>query len=200
VVVATRLQAPASEAAVHRAIQVAWFTTTANLEEDGPLTEAISSVEGIDAAAIVASARADSSVQEAFAADRAKARSAEGSPTHSQKKTAMDGDLVRYTAPSLLMADADGRPLEAGGFQPVEAYDVIIANAMPTIERHATEGVLDALEGCQWPLATIEVASILCPPFSPPDTLEVESELIGLEGEGTVAAHRAGNGVFWSLV
>lgn len=42
---------------------------------------------------------------------------------------------ARYTAPSLVFTTADGRRLEAGGFQPVEAYDVIIANLDPTLHR-----------------------------------------------------------------
>jgi len=38
--------------------------------------------------------------------------------------------VVRYTAPSILFESADGRRLEAGGFQPLEAYDVLIATSM----------------------------------------------------------------------
>jgi hypothetical protein len=46
----------------------------------------------------------------------------------------MDGELVRYTAPSVVF-ELEGRRLEGGGFQPIEAYDVLIANLDPTLER-----------------------------------------------------------------
>lgn len=42
---------------------------------------------------------------------------------------------MRYTAPSLVFDGPDGKKLEAGGFQPIEAYDVVIANLDPTLER-----------------------------------------------------------------
>ncbi|MGZ9034148.1 MAG: hypothetical protein ACXW25_07015 [Rhodospirillales bacterium] len=42
---------------------------------------------------------------------------------------------MRYTAPSLVFDGPDGQKLEAGGFQPIEAYDVVIANLDPTLER-----------------------------------------------------------------
>jgi predicted DsbA family dithiol-disulfide isomerase len=199
VVIATRLTNPESEAAVQRALQVAWFTTTAMLDEDEPLIEAISEVPGIDAAAIVSKARTDDEVAEVFAADRAKARSADGSPTQAQGKHAMDGSVARYTAPSLLMHDQSGRPLEAGGFQPVEAYDVVIANADPTLTRHSSETPLEVLEASAWALSTAEVASVLTAPFTPRDDAATEQELIVLAAEGRIARKPAGNGVFWSV-
>jgi hypothetical protein len=42
---------------------------------------------------------------------------------------------VRYTAPSLVFDGPAGQKLETGGFQPIEAYDVVIANLDPTLER-----------------------------------------------------------------
>ena len=43
-------------------------------------------------------------------------------------------------------SSSDGRRLEAGGFQPVEAYDVLLANLDPTLERTPPpEDPLDAL-------------------------------------------------------
>ena len=199
VVVATRLAAPEREAAVQRALQVAWFTTTGDLERDDVLTEAIASVPGVDAEAIVHSARNDDAVSEAFARDRETARSAAGSPTEAQGKHAMDGDVARYTAPSLLMTDRAGRPLEAGGFQPVEAYDLIIANADPTLERRVPTDALEVLGSADWPLCTAEIAAALASPLEPPDIAAVEQELIGLAADGRLEATAAGNGVFWSL-
>lgn len=198
VVVAARLLAPEHEAAVQRALQVAWFTTVADLEQDDELIGAISCVAGIDPAQVVAAASTSDEVDAAFEADRAKARSAAGSPTEAQGKHATDGDKVRYTAPSLLMHDRNGRPLEAGGFQPVEAYDVIIANADPTLTRSTPEGALEVLKDSDWSLCTAEIASVLAEPFSPRDDAAVEAQLIALAAEGSVIRMQAGNGAFWA--
>ena len=73
----------------------------------------------------------------AYEQDKAQTRTAAGSPTELQGKAGNSDGAVRYTAPSLLFETADGRRLEAGGFQPVEAYDVLIANLDPTLERQA---------------------------------------------------------------
>ncbi|MEI6447620.1 MAG: hypothetical protein WCO96_07040 [Actinomycetes bacterium] len=199
VVIATRLDSPDREAAVQRALQVAWFTTVAELDRDEALIEAISCVAGIDPAGIVARSH-DDDVEELFEADRAVARSAKGSPTQAQGKHAMDGDLARYTAPSLLMTGADGRKLEAGGFQPVEAYDVVIANADPTLQRNTPETPVEVLEASDWPLCTAEVSAALAKPLQEPDTEAVESDLIGLAAEGRILRMPAGNGVFWSHI
>src|SRR5438874_601141 len=69
-------------------------------------------------------------VARAFEADRDETRSAAGSPTEFQGKSANYDGRVRYTAPSVKFTAGD-RTLEAGGFQPVEAYDVLIANLDP---------------------------------------------------------------------
>jgi protein-disulfide isomerase-like protein with CxxC motif len=198
-VVATRLHQPELEAQVHRALQVAWFTTTALLDQDDALLEVLSKVDGLDSGEIVQAAANDSDVADAFASDREIARSAKGSPTEAQNKHAMDGDLSRYTAPSLLMTGTDGRTLEAGGFQPLEAYDVIIANADPTLPRHKTETAAEALEASTWPLAVVEVASILAPPLTPPDIEATEVALIELAASGNAERIAAGNGAFYSI-
>ena len=198
VVIAARIASPGSQEAVQRALQIAWFTTTADLEQDDCLIEAISEVPGIDAAGIVALASTSDEVEEVFTAERTTARSADGSPTHAQGKHAMDGDLVRYTAPSLLMHDSSGRPLEAGGFQPVEAYDVIIANADPTLVRNKPESIMDLLSASEWPLCTAELALALAAPFTPRDDAAVEAELIALAAEGSITRKPVGNGILWA--
>ena len=199
VVVATRLHSHELEAAAHRALQIAWFTTPAMLDDFAELKDALSPVEGLDAAAIVEAAEHDSDVADAFAKDREVARSAAGSPTEAQGKHAMEGDLVRYTAPSLLMTRTDGVVLEAGGFQPVEAYDVIIANSDPNLERTASKTAAEVLAASPWPLAPVEVAAVLAPPLTPPDTAAAEAELIGLNAAGQAKRITAGNGALYSI-
>src|SRR5215210_4971265 len=52
-IVATRLQAPELELAVFRALQFGWFTTPLVLDEPADLAEALATVEGLDADAIL---------------------------------------------------------------------------------------------------------------------------------------------------
>ena len=88
----------------------------------------------------------------------ALARTAEGSPTAFQGKAASTDGPVRYTAPSLVFERGDIR-LEAGGFQPIEAYDVVIANIDPTLKRRpAPDNPLEALDEAPLGLVTAEVA------------------------------------------
>ena len=69
---------------------------------------------------------------------------------------------MRYSAPSLVFEREDGRRLEAGGFQSIEAYDVLIANLDPTLDRRPpAEDPLDALRAFPGGLVTAEVAAIM---------------------------------------
>ena len=125
-IVATRLLDPEREISVHRALQLAWANTTLLLDEDDGIAAALAGVPGLDAAAVVAALDSDE-VTAAYEADRDEARQAEGGATELQGKSANSDGRVRYTAPSLIF-EFDGRRVEAGGFQPVEAYDVCLAN------------------------------------------------------------------------
>ena len=100
-VVAARLLAPGSEWSAFRALQFAWFTTTLLLDEDAGIGEALSGVPGIDADAVIASIDLPE-VEAAYQRDRAEARSAAGSPSELQGKTATTDGPVRFTAPSLV--------------------------------------------------------------------------------------------------
>jgi 2-hydroxychromene-2-carboxylate isomerase len=159
-VVATRLTAPEHEDAALRSLQYAQFTTTGTLDDTDTLRSALAGVEGLDAEAIVG--RIDQpDVVAAYEADRARARTAAGSPTEFQGKAANYDGRVRYTAPSVVLTAPDGRRLEAGGFQPIEAYDVIVANLDPTLDRRpAPEDPLEAIEAFPDGLVTAEVALV----------------------------------------
>ncbi|HYI19148.1 MAG TPA: DsbA family protein [Solirubrobacteraceae bacterium] len=198
-IVATRLDAPEHEVAALRALQFAQFTTPGRLEEPAVLRAALTAVPGLDADAIVARID-DPDVAAAYQADRARARTAAGSPTEFQGRTANSDGAVRYTAPSLLFA-TDGRSLEAGGFQPLEAYDVVVANLDPTLARRppATDPV-DVLAAFPYPLASAEVAAAMTPHLGEPDLLAAETALIGAVAAGTVERIAAGNSSLWSLV
>ena len=86
-VVAARMEDPALGDAAFRALQLMQFTTPLVLDEDGDLATGLRRVPGLDAQAIVARID-DPDVVEAYEADRARARTAAGSPTEFQGKSA----------------------------------------------------------------------------------------------------------------
>ena len=153
-------------------------------------------VDGLDVDAVLA-ALDSPEVEDAYQADRAEARTAEGTPTEAQGKAAQtDGD-VRYTAPSLIFSH-EGQQLEAGGFQPVEAYDVLLANLDPTLERRPPpEDPLEALAEFSYGLTTYEVAAIMTPNNGSPDPAGAEAALIDHVADGEVIREPLGDGALW---
>src|SRR3954468_6843078 len=156
-IVATRLSDPAREYSVFRALQFGWFTTSLVLDEDADIASALERVPGLDVTAVVG-AIDDPAVVEAYEADRAAARAAAGGPTEAQGRAANTDGVVRFTAPSVVLETADGRRLEAGGFQPLEPYDVVIANLAPTLPRRDPPPAAgEALADFSYGLTTQEV-------------------------------------------
>jgi 2-hydroxychromene-2-carboxylate isomerase len=198
-IVATRLTAPALEEAALRALQFAQFTTTGTLDDPDTLRSALASVEGLDADAVVERID-DPEVVAAYESDRARARVAAGSPTEFQGRAANTDGAVRYTAPSLVFDGPDGKRLEAGGFQPLEAYDVVIANLDPTLKRRPpAEDPLEVLSAFPYALTTAEVAAVMAEHLVLPDPVAVEAVLIAATGEGRVDRRPVGDGSLWAL-
>jgi hypothetical protein len=128
-------------------------------------------------------------------ANRAEARSAEGSAAELQRKTAITDGPVRFTAPSVVF-EASGQRLIAGGFQPVEAYDVLIANLDPTLRRQlAPESPL--LEHFGEGLTTQEVAALLAQGNDRPDKVSAEAALIELVAVGRAVRKPLGDDALW---
>jgi 2-hydroxychromene-2-carboxylate isomerase len=199
VVVATRRLAPDREWAVFRALQFAQFTSTLTLDEPAAIAEALAWVPGIDPAALV-TASLEPETEELFAADRALARSAAGGPAEFQGRTATtpEGE-VRFTAPSLVFGTDGGRRLQVGGFQPVEAYDVCIANLDSTLERRPpAEDVSEVLTAFPDGLTTFEVAAVMCQHLREPELESVEDALIGLVASGAAVRRAFGNDALWT--
>jgi protein-disulfide isomerase-like protein with CxxC motif len=195
-IVATRLLDPAREIDVYRALQFGWFTTPLVLDSDADLAEALTQVPGLDVRAVLAAVDSEP-VREAYEADRELTRTAEGSPTDFQGKAATTDGPVRYTAPSLVL-ESNGTRLEAGGFQPVEAYDVIVANLDPTLEREPPpDSPLPALQRFPHGLVTQEVAAIMAGNLQAPDRAAAEDALIELVGEGTARRVVRGDDALW---
>jgi hypothetical protein len=198
-IVATRLAAPALEEAALRALQFAQFTTTGTLEDPETLRSALGGVEGLEADAVVGRID-DAEVVAAYESDRARARAAAGSPTEFQGRAANTDGAVRYTAPSLVFDGPDGGRLEAGGFQPIEAYDVVIANLDPTLERRPpAEDPIEVLSAFPYALTTAEVAAVMTEHLGVPDLAGVEAALITATGEGHVSRRPVGDGSLWAL-
>jgi hypothetical protein len=196
-IVAARLLDPGTEILAFRALQLARFTTTTLFDTDEGIRAALADLP--DADAIVAKID-DPATEEAYQADRAEVRQASGSPTEFQGKAANTDGAVRYTAPSLIFTHADGRRLEAGGFQPVEAYDVVIANLDPTLDRRApADDVAELLAAFPYALTTREVAAVMAPHLVAPDEHAAELALIDAAAQGAVERRSVGGGTLWQL-
>ena len=198
-VVAARLIDPDREWAVFRALQVAQFTTTLDLESPDGLAAALERVPGVDPDEIL-EASISHETEAAFAADRERARSAAGSPAEFQGKTATTNEgTVRYTAPSLVLVAEDGRRLEAGGFQSTEAYDVLVANLDPTLRRREpAEDAAEALAAFPDGVTTAEVAAVMAPSNTPPDFDAAEDALIALAASGDAERVAIGHDALWA--
>jgi 2-hydroxychromene-2-carboxylate isomerase len=196
-VVATRLLDAPRELEAFRALQLGMFTGGLVLDEDADIALALERVPGLDVRAIVG-ALDDPEVERAYEADRSEARTAAGSPTEFQGKAARTDGPVRYTAPSLIF-ETNGRRLEAGGFQPVEVYDVVVANLDPTLERREPpESARDVLVALPHALTTQEVAAVLCRGNDAPDPDAAEAELVELVAAGQAARESVGDGALWT--
>ena len=195
-VVAARLANPGTEWTVFRALQLANFTTPLVLEDDEGLREALRGLPGVDADAIVA-ALDSPEVTEAYEADKAATRTAAGSAAELQGKTATTDGPVRFTAPSVVFA-SDGTALVAGGFQPVEAYDVLIANLDPELTRQAPpEDPAPLLEFFPGGLTTQEVAALMTDGNDAVDRRTAEAALIKLVAEGRAVRTPLGDDALW---
>jgi 2-hydroxychromene-2-carboxylate isomerase len=195
-IVATRLHAPEREYAAFRALQFGWFTTPLLLDDDRDIARALEAVPGLDAREIVGALDAPDVIA-AYEADRAEARTAEGGPTEFQGKAAQTDGPVRYTAPSLIF-DTGERRLEAGGFQPVEAYDVVVANLDPTLDRRpAPEDPLEVVEAFPDGLVTAEIAAAMAAGNDAPDPEATEAALVAQVAAGRIRRTGLGDSALW---
>jgi 2-hydroxychromene-2-carboxylate isomerase len=195
-VVATRLRHPGREWAAFRALQLANFTSGLVLDDDQGLLETLRGVAGIDAEEVIA-ALDSPEVSEAYQSDRDQTRRAAGTAAELQGKTAQTDGPVRFTAPSLVF-ERDGRQLVAGGFQPVEAYDVLICNLDPTLSRKAPpDSPEPLLERFPEGLVTQEVAALLARGNDSPDRAGAEAALIELLAQGRARRLALGDDALW---
>jgi predicted DsbA family dithiol-disulfide isomerase len=196
-VVAARLLDPGSEWQVVRALQLANFTTPLLLDDADLIRDALRGVEGIDADAI-ADRLDDPEVIEAYEHDRAEARTASGTAAEAQGKTSTSDGPVRFTAPSIVF-ERDGQRLVAGGWQPLLAYDVLLANLDPALRRTPppdTPGPL--FERFTDGLTTAEVAALLADGPDPvPGLQAAEEALLQLVADGELVRISRGHDALW---
>ncbi len=136
-------------------------------------------------------------VSEAYERDRAEARTAAGSPAELQGKTAATDGPVRFTAPSVVF-ERHGLRLVAGGFQPIQAYDVLVANLDPTLMREPPpEAPAPLLDRFPEGLTTQEVALLLTQGNDDPDRVAAEAALIELVADGRAVREPLGDDAVW---
>jgi hypothetical protein len=197
VIVAARMESPALARRVLRALQLAWFTSGLLLDTDDGLRAVLEAVPGADADVLLAR-MGDPDVEAVYQQDRAEARSAAGSPAWAQGRTAATDGAERYTAPTLIFETGDGRRLEAGGRQPLEVYDALLANLDPTLERRPPAAdALEAVDAFEHGLTTREVALILAGHNEAPDDVAAAAQLIHYAATGDIGCVPLGNDAVW---
>jgi hypothetical protein len=138
-------------------------------------------------------------VVEAYEQDRHETRTAAGSAAELQGKTATTDGPVRFTAPTVTFS-SNGTRLVAGGFQPVEAYDVLVANIDPSLHREpAPDGPLPLLERFADGLTTQEVAALMAGNNELPDRDAAEAGLLELVASGDAVREPIGDDALWTL-
>lgn len=195
-ITASRLLHPGSEWKVLRVLQLLNFNTPLLLDDDEHLRAALETIPGVDAGAVIATLDLPE-VQNAYRSDRNRSRAASGGATHLQGKTAESELGPRFTAPSVIFS-REGRRLEVGGFQSIDAYDVAVANLDPTLNRIGPpEDPLDALRLYPAGLTTQEIAAIMTGNLQDPDRTAAERKLTGLLAEKRVRRIPLGDDALW---
>jgi predicted DsbA family dithiol-disulfide isomerase len=153
-VVAARLHAPERAEALVRRLRVR--TMLGGLLDDPALIAAAAREAGLDPGTLSAWAATDETATE-LEADAAAARHPSPAARALDHKLGGPAGERRYTAPSYIINGA-----AVPGFNPVEVYEVAIANLRPQLPRRPRPA--SAYEVLTWadePLATAEVAMIM---------------------------------------
>lgn len=196
-VIAAGILDPGSEWTVFRTLQLANFTSSLFLDDEDDIRDALRLVSGIDADRIAAMLD-DADVLAEYECQRAEARSAAGTPAEAQVKTAMSDGHVRYTAPSLVFRRGEEVAV-AGGWQPILAYDTLLANFAAGLRRVPSPASPDLLlDFFQDGLTTAEVALLLADGSDPvPEMNLAEAMLASLVSSGRAERVALGSGDVW---
>jgi len=160
-VVAARLHAPEAEEALLRAFRLR--AMRGELLDEESTAHGAAADAGLDPADVDRwSARDD--VEQAMRADMAAAREPSCAARVLDERLANWSGGRRYTCPSYEIRRNNGDDVQIAvpGFQPFAAYDVVLANLVPGLDRR--EPPSTALEVLEWagePLASREVAVVM---------------------------------------
>jgi protein-disulfide isomerase-like protein with CxxC motif len=197
-VVAAGVLEPGSEWAAFRALQIANFTSSLYLDDAESIREALAAAPGVDADRVAARLD-DEDVIEEYERQREEARSAAGTPADAQDKTAAADGYVRFTAPSIVFRRGVDT-FVAGGWQPLLAYDTLLANFAPTLGRlPPPETPEPLLEHFPRGLTTAEVAMLLAHGSDPvPDREAANAMLTDFVATGKATRTPLGTDAMWS--
>jgi predicted DsbA family dithiol-disulfide isomerase len=158
-VVAAQLHAPEQHLPLLRRLRILRFSGEL-IDEPAVIARAARDV-GIDPARLerwTAEPEVETTMRESMKAARMPTPAARAL----DHKLAGPPEERRYTCPSFRFIRLDdARTVDVPGFQPYAAYDVVLANLKPHLERRPpAESAVEVLEWANEPLATAEVAAI----------------------------------------
>jgi predicted DsbA family dithiol-disulfide isomerase len=172
--VAARTQRPDLAWATLRALQFAWSASNALLDRDEAIAAALWPVEGLDVGEVLAALDHDDAVAVAVAIERT---------------------LPPTPTPTVVFRAPDGGRLVAAGPQPVEAYEVCLANLdSDLVRREPPVNAVQPLLAFGHGLATAELAALLGL-----DRADTRAALIDLAAEGVVRRAPIGDDAVWRL-
>jgi 2-hydroxychromene-2-carboxylate isomerase len=187
-VVAARLHAPSQQEQLLRRLRVRVMLD--GLLDDPELIAGAARDAGLDPAQLLEWCALDD-VEAALQADIAAARDPLPAARALNHKLGGPGHQRRYTAPSYVMTASDGRTMAVPGFNPIEAYEAVIANLAPELERRPKPASVEELLGwADQPLATAEVTMITR--LDPAETRAALSRV--------ARAEPAGADFYWTLL
>ncbi len=195
--VAAGLQGHGLREAAVRALRFGFFAAADALvlDVDDDLRRLLGRIEGLDAATAVARID-DPEVERLYQRDREEARSPVPFAVRLGRCANTDG-RDRYTAPSLVMTADDGRQMHVAGFQPFEAYEALVMNLEPRLERLPVPSLEAILAHYPGGVTTMEVARIRADTTTVPDPLEAERALVALAAEGGARRLLLGDDALW---
>lgn len=178
---------------VLRHLQLAWFTTTLLLDEPAGIARALAGCDPDRLLATTVTAEGRARYDDHYRA----ARNDISPAAIAQGKTEHDEGPVRYTAPTLVFAADDGTRAVAGGFQPLEAYDALLANLAPELPRRAAPSSIEqALRAFPHGLTTQELVALMRSDEVVSRT-EIEQLLVAALAAGTVRRAPLGADALW---
>lgn len=163
--VAARRHAPEQAEALLQRLRVRHFVDAELIDE--PAVIATAAVEaGIDPETLFVWCAEDGTESELWADARA-ARAPHPAAAALDHKLAGPPEERRYTCPSWVLQRDGHQILVAPGFQPVDVYEVLVANAAPELRRREDpESAVEVLRAFDLPLTTAEVAAVMGAPIA----------------------------------